>query len=195
MMRAFMALFWGLVIFWVVGADADAQTAPSPAPWPHEVQGNSPDGVQKARDIALQNARQAVLDYLRGQRPPLQSWEPSVDDIRADLIESERSLPTVTEGGYVFHRVTLTLKPPDLKRFRALDKEAHQRLERHEREIRRAERTLLAAKTLVGILLLLAVTLIYIRIDDWTRRAYTRWLQAAAVVLLAGTSIGLWMLP
>src|SRR5262249_24835901 len=92
-------------------------------------------------------------------------------------------------------RVMLTLKPPDLKRFRALDKEAAQRIERHEREIRRAERTLLAAKMLVGILLLLAVTLIYIRIDDWTRRAYTRWLQATALVLLACTSIGLWMLP
>jgi hypothetical protein len=195
MMRAFMALFWGLVIFWLVSADADAQTAPSPVSWPHEVQGNSPDGVKKARDIALQNARQAVLDYLRAQRPPLQSWEPSVDDIRADMIESERELPTVTEGGYVFHRVTLTFKPADLKRFRALDREAHQRLERHEREIRRAERTLLAAKMLVGILLLLAVTLIYIRIDDWTQRAYSRWLQAAAAALLASTSIGLWMLP
>lgn len=195
MSRVIMALFWGLVVFWLLTADAGAQTAPSPVPWPRDVEGNSPHSPEKARRIALENARQAILEYLRGQRPPLTSWEPSVDEIERMLVESERALPDLNEGGYVFKRCALTLKPVDLDRLRRLDRQAYLKLEERQREVRRAGRTLLAAKVVVGLVMLLAVAVLYIRVDDRTRGAYTRWLQAAAAVLVAATGVGLWMLP
>jgi hypothetical protein len=195
MMRAVMALFWGLVIFWLLTADADAQTAPSPVPWPRTVEGNSPDSLDKARRIAFDNARERILDYLRRQSPPMTSWQPSIDDIVRILLESERAEPDFKEGDYVFKRFVLTLRPEDPERFRRLDRQAYLELEKSRREVRRAERTLVAAKVVLGLLVLAAAVLIYIRLDERTHGSYTRWLQAAMAMVVASTSVGLWMLP
>ena len=195
MTRAIMGLFWGLVVFWLLTADAGAQTTRSPVPWPREVEGNSPDGAEKARHIALDNARERILAYLRRQQPPLTSWQPSLDEIEQTLVESERLAPDFSEGGYVFKRVVLTLRPADPERFRRLDRQAYLKLEERQREVRRADRALLAAKVVAGLIVLFAAVLVYIRLDERTRGAYTRWLQAGIAVVLASTGVGLWMLP
>ena len=54
------------------------------------------------------------------------------------------------------------------------------------------ERTTLPLGVPLGIF---AAVLVYIRLDERTRGAYTRWLQAGVAVVLASTGVGLWMLP
>lgn len=195
MMRLTMALFWGLVICWLLAgpAEAEAQSVPSTVAWPREVEGNALDSHEKARLIAIDNAREKIVDFLRKQKPPMRSFQPSAADVEK-MIAGERPGADFQEGTFTFKRWILTLKAPDLEELRRLDRQAYLRLELAERESRRGKRLLLTAKAVAAILVLLAAVVGYIRLDELTRRSYTLWLRLGLATLVVSTAVGLWLM-
>ena len=67
--RTIMALFWGLVILWLMQGDgvAKASVKSAAAPWTAKIEGDSMDGHAQAKKIALEKAQRVVEDYLLQQ--------------------------------------------------------------------------------------------------------------------------------
>lgn len=155
------------------------------------------DAEEKAaRDVAAKTG-----EFLR-ERNPRAVWSPSADYVREHLTWSEperkqdqdQLVPVgeekvkaecwswkvaVTEAGY--------------EEMLREDAQVHSRLARQEREVRAEERMLLLVKVLAVIVAGLLAVIGYIRLDEWTKGYYSRWLALAGAGLLAGVALALWL--
>ncbi len=195
MMRVLLAAFWGLVIFCLLRGEGEAQAATlsAAAPWQTKIKGDSLESYDKAKHMALLNAQEMIGKFLENLQPPLTYWKPSLEFIQSQLLEREGS--ETSQGNIPIKTWELTLKPADMTWFRKLDSQAYLEQEKRERPVRAQARMYLATKILAGALVFLAAVAGYIRVDEWTRRVYSRWWQLALAGLLVATGTGLWMLP
>ena len=206
-MRLILASWWGLIIFWILTTDLGAQSRPArqlftpkTSTWPEEVVafGTSPD---KARNNAGKQVQKMLRDYV-----PLKSWTPTEDYIRKNLVAGpgrekkseemnpeemsfKKDLEKLEQTVYAW---ILPLKTPEFDNLRRLDRR-HQ--EQQDRAARSESRLILLGKIHLGLILLLALVPAYVRLDQWTKGNYSRWLRLAGLSLLAAVGAGLWMLP
>ncbi|HYT90540.1 MAG TPA: hypothetical protein VEL76_17670 [Gemmataceae bacterium] len=167
----------------------DKARADKTARW--EVKGRG-ETIEEAEKVALARARTLVEEHLRRQQPPLR-WSPSAEYIRAHLVsgspqrltDEDKTVNTPEGREYTLRSWswTVTITP---EQYRELVKDA--------RREKASDRMLLAGKVTVGLVLLLAALAGYLRLDDWTKGAYTRWLVLALAGLLAGVGTGLVLL-
>jgi hypothetical protein len=192
-MRVILALMWAVALFgfWTAqeGRTADKEPVRS-GKWPRQVEGLGLD-LGRAKENALEKAREEVIARLRRASPPITAWQPSTEYIQKALVESEDAGKDLQALAQVAaKRWILRLKRPNWGEF--------YRQEHKEQAVQRQRRgemrMLLLAKALTGLMVLLLAVTVYVRIDDWTQGYYTRWLQVAGASLIVALGTGLWLL-
>jgi hypothetical protein len=193
-MRSFGMRRVALVIFCFLTSPLAAQpgqgnNAPSPEAgsrrhWDSEVKGYGLT-VDDAKKEALKHLVEEMTAFLSNQDPPLVAWRPSIDYVKRNVIMDGGTpgpdVPIENIGAskcWIYSVRTL-----DLAALRALDQEA-------QRAERRQERVILASQFFGGFALILAVLTGYLRVDEWTRGRYRRWLQMASVAILVLVGAG-----
>jgi hypothetical protein len=141
---------------------------------------------EAAQDAALNKAHESVVKYIHEHYPTL-NWAPSLEQLLKDkIIQVEgtpgtRKLDDGDEVQEAHAKVEMT------RNYR----EGLQRmvLQQHTRQ-----RQWMAARGLAGFVALLLVCAGYLRLDEATRGYYTRLLRLAALGVLVGVGVGLWLL-
>jgi hypothetical protein len=167
--------------------------------WRQDVEGYGRSRNEAVED-ALEKAAGKVKAFLREQKPAV-AWSPSAAWVREHLadVEQAKRLDDVDLGGAVGKvqcwSVRVSITPSRYREIVREDREYRAQQEKANREVRSGERMLLLGKVLAGLLVLLLGVVGYIRLDDVTKGAYTRWLRvglggvfavACAVLLLFG---------
>jgi hypothetical protein len=164
-----------------------------PARWEVKALGQT---IEEAEKEALAKARTLVAEYLRRQQPPL-TWVPSLSYIREHLLSSvpqrhededtrvEARTPTGEILVYPVRCWSWTV---------AVTPEQYGEMAREDQRARAGERMVLAAKVTGGLLFLLVAFAGYLRLDEWTQGAYTRWLLLALGSAAVGVGAGLVLL-
>ncbi len=142
----------------------------------------------EAEEAALRKARSLVEDFLRQRNPEL-SWSPSVAFVRKHLVtgpatrRKEKDQPVGQKRELPLECWTLPV---------AVTPTTEHLLAQAARAERAEGRLRLLGKVLVGVVLLLVGVVGYLKLDEWTRGSYSRWLQGGLVGLLAAAGVGLW---
>jgi hypothetical protein len=146
--------------------------------------------VKEAEPLALQEARNKVLDYLAGQSPPFR-WKPDLDYVQTNLLKEKQErdanldIPDMKE-------VILTVEVTD-KTYNDMVEQDKQFRIMERKEVSKERQTLLA-KLLAGLLAGLVAVAGYLRLDEATKGYYTTWLRVASVALVATVGAGAWLL-
>lgn len=139
-----------------------------------------------AEQVALEEARDRVVAYLR-QRAPSLRWVPSVEDLRrwnaVSVTGHRANLPSPRIGPH--HEIEVRVE---------VKNETFQRVLLRDREERVGERHLMAAKLLAALVALLAVAAGYFRLEELTRGYYTGSLRVLALACVALVGVGLWLI-
>jgi hypothetical protein len=194
MMRLLMGLLWtaALFVLWTQDGRGDAASAPpsATADWPTEVKGYGFDqkkvkenALRLAREDALRVAQKEIVKCLRRHQPPVTAWVPTTDYIEKNLVAKERVDKNWDEKEGTAQEIVLFLKSPDWEQVYRLEREAQGKV-----------RLIVLARVFAALLVLLAAVAGCIRLDDWTRGTYRRWLQLAGASLVAAAWAGLWLL-
>ena len=161
-------------------AESGSSSAPEPggAPWTAVGSGRG-QTREDAEQVALEDARDKLVAYLR-QREPSLRWLPSLDDMRRwNLIKDIRhqDKPLEFHGRrYEVVEVTVAVSPRSFQ------------------EILRRDRHLLAAKLLAALVVLLAVAAGYFRLEEMTRGYYTGTLRLLALAGVVLVGVSLWLM-
>jgi hypothetical protein len=145
---------------------------------------------KEAEPMALQEAREKVLDYLAGQNPPFR-WKPDLDYVQTNLVKGKKEqdakvdIPGMKE-------VILTVEMTEKTYNDMVEQDKKFRLEER-KEISKERQTLLG-KLLAGLLAGLVAVAGYLRLDEATKGYYTTWLRVASVALVATIGAGAWLL-
>jgi hypothetical protein len=194
MMRTILGFAALLCLFGFLARVSDAQ-APQvpgkqgPVGWPHEVKGYGAT-VEKAKDSAMTHAVQRITACLESQDPPLQAWHPD------ELYVKKHLLKGAGEQGDDFALADNGLKVKTwILHFQEPTK-WHEMVQLNQAEVRRqssAERQSTAAIGLAGLTALLVVGWGYLRVDEWTKGRFSRWLAIGAVTVLGASGAVWWM--
>jgi hypothetical protein len=200
MMRLLMGLLWTAALFVLWNQDGRVDAAPAPtataADWPREITGYGFDqnkvkdnALKQAREDALKKAQEEIVKCLRRHQPPVISWVATTGFIASNLVSKEIKAKSWDEKEGTAQELILFLRSPDWEMVYRLDREA-QALERAQRG---RERMIILAKILAGLLVLLVSVAGIIRLDEWTRGSYRRWLELVGAGLVAAAWAGLWL--
>lgn len=151
------------------------------------IEGKWESTTEDARHSAYQQAREELVNYLRGQEPPIR-WVPPVSFIGD---RSKKLVVALEEETHPFPEIGT------MRRFvleMALPTEARQEIWRHESESLARQRMFWLAKVMAGLVAVLAATAGYLRLDELTKGYYTGWLRlaAAGVLGIAAVTLALW---
>jgi hypothetical protein len=167
-----------------------AATAENKDLWSVTVTGTG-EGVNDARQDALDKACTELTVYLRSQNPPV-DWTPSPEYVRQHLVKEkdwrkeadlEKDDPVV--GRLTISKVSLNLEVGAKERDEILKLDQHYRTE---------QRMLWLGRVLAGLVALLAAVAGYVRLDEWSKGYYTGWLRLAAAGLIGAVVAGVWWL-
>ena len=183
MARFFLALF-GLLLVGCAAGRLGAQAPRIARPvgdWPAEVKGYG-DTPDQARKMAIHEGMRQLKLVMQRQNPPLQSWEPDFDFVRAHWLV----LPGRAGEDFVDENLALVKKSwiirlktdPDWQEVVSKDRHA-------ERRLTASTRQGLLARGLFFVSLLLGVGFGYMRLEEWTRYRYSRLLRFSGAGLAA----------
>ena len=174
MMRLTMTIWWSLAVVWLVTSQAGAEPAPNAPPVRQEIKGYGPT-LAVAKQNAIREASQHLVKHLRGQDPPLTHFSPSESFVQQHLLDG----PGRQDADIDLEKLgpaktwVVTLKLPGDMTLANWDRQA-------EREARAEQRLSQALHLVAALFVMLAVSVGYVRLDDWTRSRYTAWLRAPA---------------
>ncbi len=164
-----------------------ATSAPAPGPNPAwVVDGYDLEDPQAAQEGALRKAHESVEKYVREHYASL-NWAPSLEQlVKAGVVRPEgtpgtRRLDTGEEVQEAHAKVEMT-------------REYREGLQRMVLQQHTRQRQWVAARGLAGLVALLLVCAGYLRLEEATRGYYTRLLRLAALGVLVGVGVGLWLL-
>jgi hypothetical protein len=196
MMRAISGFAALLSLFGFLASIASAQPAPQaaarpqgPVGWPREVKGYGTT-VELAQKSAMEHAVQRVAACLESQDPPLSAWHPDASYVKKNLLKGAGEQGddfAIVDNGPKVKTWILTFQEPA---------KWHEMVQFNQVEVRRhsaAERQSTAAFGLAGVTALLAVGWGYLRVDEWTKGRFSRWLAIGAVTLLGASGAVWWM--
>lgn len=135
------------------------------------------DNVEDARNLALEKAIDWIKEYLTaqwGESP----WKPGQALLQQLDVIRPLGAPEIVprDGNLQATRVTLEIE---------LTPVALHTLHQEIRQVRRDERLHLAARILLGLIVLLGFIHAYLKMEDLSKGYYTRELRIAALVLLS----------
>jgi hypothetical protein len=155
---------------------------------------------EEAEQDALARARHRLAAHLRKQERPL-VWTPPTKYIRTHLVTGPSTRrdedDQVVEGIKTeCWALPVAITPMQYGELVKQDRLYRAHLRKQERDARSSERMLLAGKVMAGLLVVLVGLIGYLRLDEWTGGAYTRWLRfgLGGVLTGAGVGVGLWLL-
>jgi hypothetical protein len=151
---------------------------------------------EQAFDDAVEAIRSNLIEYLQSQQPP-SDWVPSQAYVR-DLLSDDANRSGRGHGG---SRPMLKDDPLQFgvgkKYYYAgvfeVTPSLRTELLRHDRDYRVQQRMLWLSRLLVGLVAILAVVALYLRMDEATKGYYTGWLRVAALGVLGGTALVLFL--
>jgi hypothetical protein len=129
--------------------------------------------VEDANQVAAENARKAVSDYLDHQQPPIR-WRPSTDYVKRLAHWSQPEAKDLPDLGKMYEQ-TVTVE---------LDAKHYREILENDRQERVEQRHLLLGKVVGGLLVVLLAVFGYFRLEEMTRGYYTLWLRLGAVALV-----------
>ncbi len=196
MFRFFLGVIVAVGLLWCVSAsDSGAQPRPAvqgkpmvPIGWPREVKGYGKT-ADEAKKNALQHAVERVAACLRIQEPPLTAWQPDEEYLRKHLLAGpgQQGDDVKLVDGVNAKVWVLTLREsPDFGTMVKLNQAAR-------RSELASERQSMAGNVLFGLSALLALGWGYIRLDEWTKGRFSKWLQIGAVGSLVLTGLAWWL--
>jgi hypothetical protein len=197
MMRSILAFIALIALLSFMGTVSRAQPQPQPAGkpqgpvgWPREVKGYGTT-VEQAEKSAMEHAVQRVAMCLQSQDPPLEAWHPDADYVKKHLLkpgpgEAGEDFAIVDNGPKVKTWVLTFKESPNWADMVQLN-QAEQRL------VSAADRQSMAGFGLAALTALLATGWGYLRIDEWTKGRFTRWLAIGAATLLGASGAVWWM--
>jgi hypothetical protein len=183
----------GLVTVALLGAAGLLQAADKPGkapPVPPDIETWEVTGYgQSVRDAerdAAEKARVLVEDFLLTKHPDL-GWAPSAAYLRQSNVVSTLGKPVETEfehaGKVWMVKMRVEIGPSQMKDMQVLARQQRQQI-RHR----------LAGWVLLGVILLLAVGIGYLRLEDATRGHLTGTLRVSALALASLIVAGIWWL-
>jgi hypothetical protein len=189
MTRVFLALA-AISVLWVSTTGTQAQPRRQkaekaihvPAGWPREVTGYG-QTKDEARKDAVKQAAESVTAFLQRQDPPLDAWQPDEEYVRTHLLEGEGregDQLRVADGVVRATWIQPLKRTPDWNAMVQLNQSA----QRHHLAV---ERQTTAGIGLAALTALLATGWGYLRVDEWTRGRFSKWLRIGAVTLIALT--------
>jgi hypothetical protein len=194
MIRTILGFAALLTVFGCLAGESNAQNVAGkpqgPVGWPREVKGYGTT-VELAKKSAMEHAVQRVIACLESQDPPLEAWHPDESYVRENLLKKGAGEPgddfAIVDNGPKVKTWILTFNEPT---------KWHEIVQYNQAEVRRqsaADRQSTAALGLAGLTALLTVGWGYLRIDEWTRGRFSRWLAIGAVTLLCASGAVWWM--
>ncbi len=156
---------------------------------------------EEAEQDALARARLRLAAHLRKQERPL-AWTPTTNYIRTHLVTGPAQRLTdddqvVIEGIKAeCWALPVALTPMQYTELVKQDRIYRAQQRERQRLDRSEERILLAGKVMAGLLVVLVGLIGYLRLDEWTGGAYTRWLRfgLGGVLTAAGVGVAVWLL-
>jgi hypothetical protein len=155
---------------------------------------------EEAEQDALRRAARRLKDYLRSQEPPV-LWTPTPEYVRDHLqrgaAKRRKDLDQDLEAPGAPIKVQCWTIPVAVTAeqrvaIAGLDAEYRAEQRRLERAAVSRDRMVLLGRVLVGLVAALLALLAYLRVDEWTKGYYSRWLAAGAAGFLAAVGLGLW---
>jgi hypothetical protein len=150
--------------------------------------------AEAAQQLALEEARDWVADYLAKQNPSLQ-WRPDLDYVQRNNMVRFSDAKTIKVGqeGHEeeFQQVTATVEVTN-KTFNDMQEQDRKYRAEQRKGVSRDRQTLLG-KILAGVVATLASVAIYLRLDEATKGYYSLWLRLASVAVVASVGAGVWL--
>jgi hypothetical protein len=176
----------------------DGKPGPGDPTW--DVKGWGKTQAEAEKD-ALAKARDLVKEYLRRQDPPV-LWTPTPEFVRDHLVKGparrlEDEDQVVQAGKEEIKAqcwelpVAVTARDRDLIAVMENQRRAEQ--DRLGRLVVGQGRELLLGKVLAALVAVLLAVMAYIRLDDWTKGFYSRWLAVVGVGLVALACVAMWL--
>lgn len=165
------------------------QAAGAPAPGPNPawvVDGYDLEDPQAAQEAALRKAHESVEKYVREHYPTL-NWEPTLEQL-------EKARVVQVEGTPGTHKLDNGEEVQEAHAKVEMTRDYREALQRMVLHQHTRQRQWTAARGLAGFVALLLVCAGYLRLDEATRGYYTRLLRLAALGVLVGVGVGLWLL-
>jgi hypothetical protein len=137
-----------------------------------------------AKEMALKEAHQKVVEYLARQNPPIE-WRPTADYVvSARLVKEERSekKDSPTLGLTYWSILDVQLGPKAFRDILEMDRQA-----------RVLQREILVAKVLAVLVSIFTAVALYFRLDEATKGYYSGWLMFAGLALVGAVSAGVWL--
>jgi hypothetical protein len=155
-----------------------------------DVYGVAPNS-DDAKKIALDEARDKVVEYLAKLNPPMQ-WRPDAEYLQQNKMvtfsEPAEQEVGVEIGQKVSAKVEITSKTfADMQ-----DQDRKYRADL--RKLVSRDRQTLLGKILAGFVASLAAVAVYLRLDEATKGYYSLWLRLGSVALVATIGAGAWLL-
>lgn len=176
--------------------DAQEQTAQVLKEWTvfgYAERGSKPNPEIEARQKALNEAASYLGQWLRDRHPKLY-WRPTPEALQRFGLVKESDFRMVTQSGLV--KAELTFHVTQKQHDELLEwgqKEQIQQL-KEDRRVRSEQRHLLWGKLLGALVLLLALFVAYLRLEDATQGYLTRALRITLLAGVALTLAGLWII-
>jgi len=169
-----------------VSSPAPAQRAKAQPKEPEIIRSWTVEGwgltSEDAEQMALENARRCVLDWLVLRDPPLE-WRPNLNYIRNGLVKNKDTLEDTEEPLKSWQGVRLQIEIDRAKWDAMLQKDG---------QVRSEARMVLLGKFLVGIVAFLGAVAGYLRLEEMTKGYYTAWLRLAAIGFVSLVGAGIW---
>jgi hypothetical protein len=149
--------------------------------------------LEEAEQYALEKVRPKVETYLRRRQPPIQ-WTPPADYLRDRLRSGQAKRCEDRDQKMDLGRgpedvkcwtFTVTIGPNHLDDIIRRDNEYRSEQLRKQRAVVAAGRMLFLGKVLAALVAALLALLAYVRLDEWTKGYYSRWLAAGLVTTVA----------
>jgi hypothetical protein len=148
---------------------------------------------EAAEYAASHSAREKVEKYLRERVTPPLPWTPSTKYVRDRLLKKE-SAKRCEEGDQKMDlgrgpedvkcwTFTVAVGPRELEELRRQEADHRAELARQARARVATGRLDLATRVLAGLVVFLLALVGYIRLDEWTKGYYSRWLAAGLITM------------
>lgn len=193
MVRTIVGFAALVCLFGFLASVSNAQNAPQaagkqqgPIGWPREAKGLANvtlNTVEQAQKDAMEDAVHRVAICMQNQNPPLLAWYPDETYVKKHLLKG------AGEQGDDFALAVNGLKVKTWILHFQEPTNWNEMVRRHSA----TERQSTAAMGLAGVTALLMVGWGYLRVDEWTKGRFSRWLAIGAVALLGASSAIWWM--
>jgi hypothetical protein len=136
-----------------------------------------------AEQMALENARRAVLECFATREDRPMEWRPTLNYINSKLITKRDTLEDSEEPLRAWQGVRLSVE---------INRDRWEEMLQKDRQLRSESRMGMLGKVLAGFVAFLGAVAGYLRLEEMTKGYYTAWLRLAAIGFVSVVGAGIW---